>query len=263
MAKKSKSAGNANPRSGNGVRKEGASSKDKVRTPGRTSTPKDKIHLPEKGGETLRGQSSPSRGTPPPEEPNYYNLKRQAVEDLVTANEENSPPVSQQELRKYRSGPSLKLADWVKAVLIKAWMAGIVCYFFVWGLSAYSMHQWDLLLILSLALGAVTNLITNNILRFIAKTPGAYDRFMMIPRKEIWFLPLDLLYAALLVFCVNLTYQAVNVLGSRITGNPDSIILGVEPLLFGLFTLGWDMLFLAMKRLLIRIVEDAKRKTGA
>ena len=191
----------------------------------------------------------------------YYELKTRAVEDLVTANEENSPEVSRSELRKYHSGPSLKVADWVKAILLKAWMAGIVCYFFVWGLSTLSMHQWDLLLILSLALGAVTNLITNNILRFIAKTPGAYDRFMMVPRKEIWFLPLDLLYATVLVFCVNLTYQAVNLLGARVTGNADTVFLGVEPLLFGIFTLGWDMLFLSMKRLMARIVNDAKRQT--
>ena len=233
----------------------------KNRRPDRGSTPKDKIRLPENGSKADRNSSSPSRGISGAKEPNYYDLKRQAVEDLVTANEENSPEVSPSELRKYRSGPSLRMADWVKAILIKAWMAGIVCYFFVWGLSVLSMHQWDLLLVLALALGTVTNLITNNILRFIAKTPGAYDRFMMIPRKEIWFLPLDLLYAAVLVFCVNLTYQAVNVLGSRITGNPDAVTLGVEPLLFGIFTMGWDMLFLGMKRLMIRIVEDAKRKS--
>ena len=64
----------------------------------------------------------------------YYKLNVKAVEDLVGANAENSPKVSEAELRKYRSGPKIKLADWVKAVLIKFWFAGAVCFFFLWGL---------------------------------------------------------------------------------------------------------------------------------
>jgi hypothetical protein len=36
-------------------------------------------------------------------------------------------------------------------------------------------------------------------------------------------------------------------------------VLGVEPIMFGLFAMGWDMLFLFMKRILIRIWNDAKR----
>ena len=31
----------------------------------------------------------------------YYRLKTQAVDDLVTANEDNSPEVSEEELRAY------------------------------------------------------------------------------------------------------------------------------------------------------------------
>ncbi|MBQ6255683.1 MAG: hypothetical protein IJJ60_03755, partial [Clostridia bacterium] len=58
----------------------------------------------------------------------YYKLKTQAVEDLVSANAENSPPVSQKELRKYHAQKKLTMADWVKAVLLKIWFAGIVCY---------------------------------------------------------------------------------------------------------------------------------------
>ena len=49
----------------------------------------------------------------------YYKLHARAVDDLIHASEENSPPVSEEELRKYRSGPKLRLADWLKAILIK------------------------------------------------------------------------------------------------------------------------------------------------
>lgn len=49
----------------------------------------------------------------------YYKLKIDAVNDLVTANEENSPTVSEEELRAYRSGPKMKIADWVKMLFIR------------------------------------------------------------------------------------------------------------------------------------------------
>ena len=221
---------------------------------GRRSTPRDKIKLPPPSGPSSSPSGQNGAG------PDYYRLKKDAVEALVTANEENSPPVSAAELRKYRAGPRVTLADWAKALLLKAWTGGMVCYFFIWGLSVLSLNSWDHLLILGLVQGAVTNLITHNVFRFLAKTPGAFDRWMMVSRKEIWFLPLDLCYGLLLVVCVVMTYNGINLLASRFAGNTDSVLLGVEPLLYGLFILAWDLLFLAMKHLLQRIIRHAKQQ---
>ena len=85
-------------------------------------------------------------------EAGYYKLKLKAVDDLVTANEENSPPVPKQEMRKYRSTAGWHLADWIKAILLKYWFAGVICYFFVWGLSTYRLNQWDLIVILAVGM---------------------------------------------------------------------------------------------------------------
>ncbi len=243
-----------------------ASKKKKPTSPqkaGRSSTPADKIRLPDppRGGKRNPSLTGGESREAPLGEERYYKLNRQAVEDLVTASEENSPEVPLSELRKYRAVPRFKVADWLKVILIKAWFAGMICYFFIWGLSTYTLNQIDHLVIIALALGAVTNLITNNVLRFIAKTPGGYDRWMMVPGKKIWFLPLDLIYALLLVLCVLMTYNLINTAAANITGNAESIFLGVEPILFGIFIMGWDLLFVGMKRLLMRIVSDAKKNS--
>ena len=192
----------------------------------------------------------------------YYRLKKQAVEDLVTANEENSPPVSAAELKKYRSGPKVKMSDWVKAILIKLWIAGMICYFFIWGISTITLNPWDQLLVIGIALGAATNLMTNNIYRFIAKTPGAYDRWMMFPGKKIYFLPLDVVYAILLTACTIMTYNGINLLAAGGAEQAGSA-LGVEPILFGIFVTAWDLLFLGSKHLAKRILADAKQKVSA
>ena len=190
-----------------------------------------------------------------PEESNPYRLKIQAVDDLVHASPENSPPVSRQELRKFQSGPRITLADWVKAILIKWWIAGTICYFFIWGLSAVSINPWDHLVILGIALGGITHLITNNILRFIAKKKGAYDRWMMFPKKSLLYLPADLIYALALMALTIMTYNGINLQAGR-------VVLGVEPLLFGLIVTGWDLLMLGAKSLLKRILRDAKNNVS-
>ena len=233
-----------------------------------TDSARKQEKLPFPSGITLNdgtvppGKHSPGRpvsGDPgETAEAGYYKLKLKAVDDLVTANEENSPPVPKQEMRKYRSTAGWHLADWIKAILLKYWFAGVICYFFVWGLSTYRLNQWDLIVILAVALGGVTYLLTKNIYRFMAKKEGDYDRWMMFPGKSLAFLPLDILYALVLILCTMMTYNGINMLLTK--PEAATAALGVEPLLFALFVTLWDLLFLGIKRTMRKIVEDAKSK---
>ena len=190
----------------------------------------------------------------------YYRLNTKAVKDLAEANAENSPEVSQEELDRYRSGPKLKIADWVKAILIKAWFAGAVCFFVFWGLSMYITASLDILFIFGMALGIVTDLMTNNILRFIAKTEGALDRWMMFPKKRYVSLFLNIIYAVILLFCVMFLYNLINYGLTGAAETAETVPLSVEPVLFGIFYTAFDLLFLQMKHLCRTIVSDAKRK---
>lgn len=192
----------------------------------------------------------------------YYRLKTDAVNDLVTADKENSPPVSEEELRKYRSGPKRKIADWVKMLFIKFWFAGAVCFFFIWGLGGLMGSELDLLVVTGLALGVVTDLMTNPVLRFFEKTEGENARWMMVTRKSYSGLFLNILYAYLILFLVFLLYNGINMAIAGITGITDTVFLGVEPVLFGLFCLGFDLLFIQAKHVLARIFRDAAKKTS-
>ncbi len=190
----------------------------------------------------------------------YYRLKTQAVDDLVNASEENSPPVSEAELRAYRSGPRMKVADWVKMLFIKFWFAGAVCFFFIWGLGGFLTNELDLLAVTGMALGVVTDLMTNPVLRFFEKTKGENARWMMVTRKTYSGLFLNILYGYVVLFLVYTLYNAVNLAAVRITGVADRVVLGVEPVFFGLFCLGFDLLLIQVKHAIVRIVRDAAKK---
>ena len=193
----------------------------------------------------------------------YYRLKKQAVEDLVTADESNSPAVSREELDKYRSRRHRKLPTWLKAALIKAWFYGSVCFFFIWGLGGYLADQLDLFFVTAIALGMVTDLLINTLFRYYAETDGANDRWMMIPRRGVAGFFLNIVYAFVVLALVVLVYNVINRLILSVTHETDTIPLGVGPILFGLFYMGIDTGLIALKHLLGRIVADAKEQASA
>ncbi|MBR2257455.1 MAG: hypothetical protein IJ899_09070 [Blautia sp.] len=187
-----------------------------------------------------------------------YTLHRKAVDDLVGANKENSPVVPEEELRKYKSKSLLgRIPDGVKMVFCKVWFAGAVCFFIFWGLSGYLADLLDVLFVFGIVLGMVTDLMTNNVIRFYARTPGANDRFMMFPKKKYSSFFFNIMYAMVLLFCVVVLYSLINI-GLTAAAGGDAMALGVGPILFGLFYTGFDMLFLAMKQMVISMIRDAK-----
>ncbi len=201
-----------------------------------------------------------------PEASGYYDLKTQAVDDLLNASEENAPKVSREELRKFTSQGKgrMQVADWVKLLLVKWWFAAAVCFFFIWGLAPFVPNVLDQLVIAGLALGFVTDLLTNNVLRFLAKRKGGNDRWMMFPRKGFWSLPLNVLYAGGIMFLVYTAYNVLNRALIALNGLPgDAVPMGVGPILFGLLCLGFDLMLIGMKHGFQKIIAEAQRKAGA
>lgn len=185
-------------------------------------------------------------------EADYYKLKTDAVQALVEANEENSPEVSQEELRKYQSHRKLRLADWVKLLLIKWWFAGACCFFILWGLGTYLADFLDTILVMGIAMGIVTDILTNNALRFFEKEKGESDRWIMVTKRGFISFPLNILYAFVVLVLVFLLYEGINRLLAAITDRADVVFLGVEPIIFGLFCLGVDLLLIWLKNLLVK-----------
>ena len=187
-----------------------------------------------------------------------YRIKAEAVEDLVNANKENTPSYSEEELKKYRSKSKLNINPVFKALFIKFWFSGVVCYFFIWGLGMYIPSNLDLYFVTAIGMGFVKDILENNLYRFVANPEGSNDRWMMFPKKSYMSLVFNVLYAILVTGCVYFTYQGINFVGT--SGNNDRVVFGVEPIFFGIFYMGFELLFLWMKHMAVRIIADAKKK---
>ena len=71
---------------------------------------------------------------------------------------------------------------------------------------------------------------------------------------------LNVLYAFVIVISVYGLYNVINLAITTITGNFDTVPLGVEPILFGVFCMGFDILFVGMKNLMKDIIAQARQK---
>ena len=116
----------------------------------------------------------------------------------------------------------------------------------------------DLYFITAIGMGFVKDILENNLYRFVANPEGSNDRWMMFPKKSYMSLVFNVLYAILVTGCVYFTYQGINFVGT--SGNNDRVVFGVEPIFFGIFYMGFELLFLWMKHMAVRIIADAKKK---
>ncbi|MEX1377482.1 MAG: hypothetical protein AB1Z23_08395 [Eubacteriales bacterium] len=143
-----------------------------------------------------------------------------------------------------------KLPTWLKAVLIKFWFAGAVYFFVGWGLFLNTTDQLDLALVIGLVLGTITDLMVNRIFHGMEHVGNEYSIFMMFPKKNFASFLLNVLYGIILSFIVAYTYHFINAAIIQIKYLPEtSVVLGAEPILFGVFCMSYDMLFLLVKRL--------------
>ena len=192
-------------------------------------------------------------------EKDHYNLNTDAVERLVTASDETAPQVTDEELRKYKSDKLGKIPAWVKALFIKFWFNGAVCFFIIWGLGALSSSVLDTLVVTAVVMGIVTDVLVNNAFRFF-DYDGEYLRWTMFPQKKFWTFITNILYAFLLLFLVVLTYEGSNFLIALRSGELNKVSLGVEPILFGLLYLLFDLIFLGAKMFIKKLIYDANKK---
>ncbi len=152
------------------------------------------------------------------------------------------------DIRGYRPRESFvrRQPAWVKACAVKWWFAGAVFYFIGWGLFIGS--QLDLTAALGLALGLVTEILINRALIFFESGRENYRRFIFCSPRGFLSIPINLAYGLLLSFAVGYTYHFINYAAVNLANAaPGTVFLGAEPLLYGLFFTGYDMLCVCIK----------------
>ena len=195
------------------------------------------------------------------DESKLHKINTSAVDRLVNADKKTYPKTKSDPGKKYRSKGFLdRIPSPIMALFIKFWFSGAVCFFIYWGLGMYIWDSLDMIVVLGVVMGMVTDVLVNNAFRFFAVTEGENDKWMLFPKRKFWTFFTNIVYAVILVWLVALIYSVTNVLLNMVNGTDGQIFLGVEPVLFGILYVAVDMLFIGIKNLFTKIISDAKEK---
>lgn len=224
------------------------------------------------------------KGKQPPKETtieNFYDLKTKEMDELVAAlkgetPEDASVPTANiaeitgetQEGNKKKSGKaefdpykrdkfSRIFPFWLKALFIKFWFFGLVCYFVLMGLGIYITNNLDLFVVCGLVTGVIVDCLVNPIFRMMESDRKEYNYFMMFPFpfKKIWTFFANLIYYLGVMILLSWFYELIfGVLKVSDFG-------GVEPLGFGLACLIVDMALIGIKDLIVFLVKRAVKKS--
>ncbi len=186
-----------------------------------------------------------------PETKNPYKINTDAVNRLVDAKNKTYPNTKTDPGKQYRGKSFINsIPEPIKALFIKFWFNGAICFFIYWGLGLLVPAFSDMIVILAIVSGMVNDLLVNNTFHFFSITPGSNNKWMMFPQRKFWTFFANILYAGVVLLGVMTLYAGINLI----------VFVGVEPILFGLFYTAVDMLFVGMKNLVVKIINDATQK---
>ncbi len=212
---------------------------------------------------------------------NFYDLRLDKIDELVAAlkdedtggenismniadctgesKEGMSERTRNREFDPYKVDRFSRIPAWIKAIFIKFWFAGMVCYFVMMGLKIG--NDLDRLVLVGAVLGVVVDVLVNPLFRYMESDRREYNAYMMFPFpfRAFWTFFTNLIYYIFVLVCVNFCYLGLNELLNLIKGTTEVIHLGVEPLLFGVITVACDMLFIGIKNGVVMLVKKYKK----
>lgn len=212
---------------------------------------------------------------------NFYDLRLDKIDELVAAlkdedtggenismniadctgesKEGMSERARNREFDPYKVDRFSRIPAWIKAIFIKFWFAGMVCYFVMMGLKIG--NDLDRLVLVGAVLGVVVDVLVNPLFRYMESDRREYNAYMMFPFpfRAFWTFFTNLIYYIFVLVCVNFCYLGLNELLNLIKGTTEVIHLGVEPLLFGVITVACDMLFIGIKNVIVMLVKKYKK----
>ena len=203
----------------------------------------------------------------------FYDLKVDKVEELVAAlkGEDTSEfgevsmniseivgdgKNSDKEFNPYRTDFLARIPTFIKALFVKWWFAGVVCFFVNMGLGIYISATADLILFDGIFLGLVVDVFVNPLFRFMETDRREYNDYMMFPfpLKAYWTFFTNVLYYTGVAIIVNFVYNFINKF---------MFSLAIEPLSWALIVLAVDMVFIGIKDLVVHLVKKCKKERPA
>ncbi len=214
---------------------------------------------------------------------NFYDLKSKEMDELVAALKGETPedapvptaniaeitgePVKGDKKKKkefdpYKRDKLSALPFWLKALFVKFWFFGAVCYLALMGLGSILVNDEsiyadiEMYLICGIIMGISVDCLVNPIFRLMESDRKEYNYFMMFPFpfKQFWTFFANIIYYMIVTLCLGMLCYLI--FGVLQIGE----FSGWEPLGFGVVCLIVDMAFIGIKDLIVFLIKRAVKK---
>ena len=103
----------------------------------------------------------------------------------------------------YKTDLLSRVPSWLKALFVKFWFAGAVCYFILWGLGI--SDTLDSVVLTGAVMGIIVDVLVNPLFRYMETDKREYNAYMMFPFpfKAFWTFFTNILYYVFVILCVN------------------------------------------------------------
>lgn len=167
------------------------------------------------------------------------------------------------EFDPYKRDKLSRIPVWIRALFIKFWFFGAVCYFVLMGLGTYFtsddgsttlLQDLQLYILCGAVMGVFVDCLVNPIFRMMESDKKEFNNFMMFPFpfKQFWTFFANIVYYLIVTLGVGCIYWFIDLYIVSFSG--------VEPLLFGIFCLVVDMALIGIKDLMVFLIKRAVRK---
>ena len=179
-------------------------------------------------------------------ENNSKDVKQKDITDLI------DEEISMDDLHAYKQqGFIARLPDWVKAIFIKYWFYGAICFFALMGTWLIGENAAIFAGVLA---GGVFDLVVYNILIMMESDENESRHFIMYKSKKIWSVFINMCYEVVVFFLAMLFCSTI----VNTYKDPVNNWFLQEPFSQGLVLLVFDAVFITIKGLLVLLVKKIK-----
>lgn len=189
-------------------------------------------------------------------------LTKEEKEEIKRKKEEekNKKEKFDEEIDSYRKTSFFeKIPFIVKALLLKWWIYGVICFFVLMGLGQLGVRDYIAVIVCGLLGGIVLDLVYGNLCLLMDDDEENINWVMIYKSKKVYSLILNIVFALIVFFITSWICNAFVILWKNWL-NDDSFFLFQEPCTQAIILLIIDQIIISIKQGILKLIDYIKLK---
>lgn len=156
-----------------------------------------------------------------------------------------------EELSPYHIDKLSRYAPLPKVLFMKWWFAGCIYYLTGFGLNILNIGAIENAIVVGLVIGLMNEYVVKNVIKMMSNSKARLEDHIEVNSSYTKGLLLNILFGIVIALFIAYTYNFINIACINIFDLPkDRVVLPAEPFTFGLFYLGYDYIYIGLRKII-------------